>query len=333
MRIKFSLFSFVFITLFSGSIFVSFKNYKSLTEQTFIVFDFNREERLLIYDFVKDFEEDFPSITVTTLPIKSMKAFYLFNEGNYKKALELLHSDNANPYIYLKESYLADVHEKLGNSDSVYYYREKAFKNLPSNSRNHTTFFNQLSKKSDSIGLINAFRSIKNKELMSYKNYMINLRIMSTSYNSQLIRIADSLLQIYPDDIDLVEIKQKILVGPLNHLNSDELSLNAEEYFKNEQFKKAIALYNLAIEKNPYKYQNYESKGVCYMKLEQYNNAISSFKKAIEIKKDLKNGKSEFFLGAILLNQKQTDSACIYLRKSFNQGYSNAEDYIRQYCN
>ena len=69
-----------------------------------------------------------PNVTVTTIPLKSLKARYYFNNKQYDKALQYLESTNkTNPYLFLTEFLKSKVYEKKENIDSAYYYSKKLF--------------------------------------------------------------------------------------------------------------------------------------------------------------------------------------------------------------
>ena len=312
------------------SLFISYKYYVSLNEQTHLLFDFNSGDRKLNWDFVKDFNDEFPSITVTTLPIKTTKAYYLFKDQRYEEAIELIKADNSNKYLGIKENYLADIYEKLDLPDSLFYYREKAFNLLPNNTRHHTTYFNLLARRSDSLKLERSFNRIKSKKLITYKNFIYNMGRVKKE-KDELIEMVDSLILAHPKDSQLKKIKLQTLIGIEKYALSEIIEKRAEDLFINSQYEKSILKYKEAINLNPYLYQYYESVGINYLKIEILDSAKYYFKEAINKRED-KNGKSEYYLGAIILNENKIDSACYYFRRSYRLGYENSFDLINTYC-
>ena len=71
------------IILLLGSVFVSLKNFLSLREQTILTQEFNSGKWKLEWDDVKSFNDKFPSISATTLPLKTVKAYYLIKAEKY----------------------------------------------------------------------------------------------------------------------------------------------------------------------------------------------------------------------------------------------------------
>ena len=56
----------------------------------FLLRDFNSSKYTVMMDKIDNITPDIPNITVTTIPMKSIKARYYFNANKYDKALELL---------------------------------------------------------------------------------------------------------------------------------------------------------------------------------------------------------------------------------------------------
>ena len=54
-----------------------------------------------------------PNVTVTTIPLKSLKARYYLNNNQYDKALQNLGSTkNSNPYLFFTDFLKSKVYEK-----------------------------------------------------------------------------------------------------------------------------------------------------------------------------------------------------------------------------
>ena len=65
--------------------------YKSHTEQIIMLSEFNQNKFYSKLDEVDKFNDFFPNISVTALPLKSMKALYFLKAGDYEKAFDLLY--------------------------------------------------------------------------------------------------------------------------------------------------------------------------------------------------------------------------------------------------
>ena len=67
------------------SLYITNQVYKSLKGQMFLLQDFNTNKYNLSLNRVDNIVPDIPNITVTTIPINSVKARYYFNAKKYKK--------------------------------------------------------------------------------------------------------------------------------------------------------------------------------------------------------------------------------------------------------
>ena len=80
---------------------IAYTTYQSLKGQMFLLRDFNSSKYTVMMDKIDNITPDIPNITVTTIPMKSIKARYYFNANKYDKALELLDEGiPANPYLF-----------------------------------------------------------------------------------------------------------------------------------------------------------------------------------------------------------------------------------------
>ena len=67
--------------------------------------DFNSNNFSVPLNEIDHFTPELPNITVTTIPMKSIKARYYFNAKKYDKAISLLNEGiPANPYLFFSEN-------------------------------------------------------------------------------------------------------------------------------------------------------------------------------------------------------------------------------------
>ena len=94
----------------------------------FLLQDFNTNKYNLALNKVDNIVPDIPNITVTTIPINSVKARYYFNAKKYKKALSLIEKGTkANPYLYYSEILKSQIFEEQGKIDSAKVYAKRLF--------------------------------------------------------------------------------------------------------------------------------------------------------------------------------------------------------------
>ena len=92
---------FIGVIIILPSIYITNKVYQSHKGQMILLQDFNSNSYSLALNQVDNIVPDIPNISVTTLPISSMKARYYVESNQYDKALALLEKGKyENPFIY-----------------------------------------------------------------------------------------------------------------------------------------------------------------------------------------------------------------------------------------
>lgn len=102
-------------------------------------------------------------------------------------------------------------------------------------------------------------------------------------------------LAFYPDDVSLINLKG--------------LSL-----YNNDEYEKALPLFERLIELGEKKEFVYTKLAYCYLKTWEFNKAKSTYKLLIEKNED--NHDAYFNLGHVFFKDRQTDSAVFYVKKS-----------------
>ena len=62
---------------------IAYTTYQSLKGPMFLLRDFNSSKYTVMMDKIDNITPDMPNITVTTIPMKSIKARYYFNANKY----------------------------------------------------------------------------------------------------------------------------------------------------------------------------------------------------------------------------------------------------------
>ena len=136
-----SFFPIIGIIIMVPSIVTTYTTYESLKGQLFLLRDFNTSKYTIPINKIDDITPNLPNITVTTIPMKTIKARYYINANKLDKALELLNQGiSANPYLYISENLKAQVFLKKGEIDSAYANAKKSFYGLPKNALHASTY-------------------------------------------------------------------------------------------------------------------------------------------------------------------------------------------------
>ena len=185
-------FIFMATLLVLPSIFINNKVYKSLKGQMILLQDFNSNQYNLPLNQVDNIVPEMPNITVTTIPINSVKARYYVKAKKYDKALDLIDKGTkANPYLYYSEILKSQIFEERGELDSAKFYAKKAFFGLPNNDLHSSKYVNLINITRDKIALEEAFELLTRKnKLTNWKNYLVIASNLEPINNNKIIERA-----------------------------------------------------------------------------------------------------------------------------------------------
>ena len=115
-------------------------------------------------------------------------------------------------------------------------------------------------------------------------------------------------LAVYPDDVSLI-------------------NLQALAYYNNDEYQKALPLFERLVELGEVKEFIYEKLAYCYFKNWEFEKAKSAYKTVIHLNDE--NSEAYFNLGQVFLKDRQIDSAQYYIQESIAvQKPFLAEEYV-----
>jgi O-antigen ligase/tetratricopeptide (TPR) repeat protein len=316
------------------SLYVSNSVYNSLKGQMFLLQDFNSNNYNVPLNQVDNIVPDMPNITVTTIPINSVKARYYVKAKKYDKALALLdNGTDANPYLFYSEILKSQIFQEQGKLDSAKIYARKAFFGLPNNDLHASRYINLINITRDKKALKEAFELLtyKNK-LVNWKNYLIVANGISNIKDPILIERAKKATEIFPNNREIKNLYNQIAVGKGKLNESIYYSKTGLDYFNKGDFQKAAIEFEKAIEANPLDYAHFENAATA-------NYMIGNLEKAEEqidmVINDLNplNGKCEYIKALIYIKMGDPIGACPYLATARDSGFSQAVGIFQQYCN
>tara|TARA_B100000963_G_scaffold8671_1_gene6762 strand:- start:31565 stop:33883 length:2319 start_codon:yes stop_codon:yes gene_type:complete len=315
------------------SLYVTNQVYKSLKGQMFLLQDFNTNSYNLALNKVDNIVPDIPNITVTTIPINSVKARYYFNAKKYKKALSLIEKGTkANPYLYYSEILKSQIFEEQGRIDSAKVYAKKAFFGLPNNDLHSSRYLNLLNLTKDKKAVDEAFTLLtrKNKKI-NWKNYLIIASGLSKENDKKLIERAKKATEIFPSDNDIKNLYIQISVGYEAFQRSIAYSREGLEYFDKGDHFAASLKFEEAIKNNPLDYSHYENAATSNYMTGNLQKALDQINWVINNLNPL-NGKCEYIKALIFIKMNDPIGACPLLEISRDSGFSQAEALLKQYC-
>ena len=335
-KVKRSFISPLILLALSGilsSIYINNKVFESLKGQMFLLQDFNSNQYNLPLNKVDRIVPDIPNITVTTIPINSVKARYYVNAKKYDKAIELIEKGTgANPYLFYSEILKSQIFEQQGKLDSAKFYAKRAFYGLPNNDLHSSRYLNLISQTKDKEELEKAFKllTLKNKS-NNWKNFLIIASNLYRPGDEYLVEKAEIARKIFIGDQEFEALYRKISLGQENVNSAINFSNKGLEYFNNSDYENAATEFEKAIERNPLDYAYYENaatsnylSGNLYKALEQIDKVINELNPL--------NGKCEYIKALIFIKLGDTIGACPLLEISLKSGFNQSNTAFSQYC-
>ena len=315
------------------SLYVTNSVYKSLKGQMFLLQDFNSNQFNVPLNRVETLVPNIPNITVTTIPINSVKARYFFNAKQYDKALALIDKGtSANPHLYYSEILKSQIYFAQGKIDSAFVNARKAFFGLPNNDLHASHYINVINQKRDAEALEEAFELIVAKgKISNWRNYLIIANQISPR-NEVLFERAKRAATLFPEDNNIQQLYRAIVVGQQAVNEANSFSNLALAQFNQQDYANAATNFELAIAKNPLEYSYYENAATSNYLSGNLEKAVEQIDKVINEMNPL-NGKCEYIKALIFIKMGDPIGACPLLQTAVDSGFEQAEATRDQYCN
>ena len=315
------------------SIYINNSVYKSLKGQMFLLQDFNSNQYNVTLNQINNIVPDIPNITVTTIPINTIKARYFVNAKQYDKALSLIEKGvSANPYLFYSEILKSQIFQEKGQLDSAKIYARKAFFGLPNNDLHATTYLNLINITRDLEALEESFEVLtKKNKLVNWKNYLIIANSLNKEKNTVLIERARKAIEIFPNNDEFKNLYNQITIG-IDKLNeSINFSKTGLDYFNKGDYSNAAFEFEKAIKANPLDYAHYENAATSNYLNGNLGKALEQIDVVISEMNPL-NGKCEYIKALIFIRMGDPIGACPLLETARDSGFAQAEGTIAQYC-
>ena len=319
--------------LMSFSVLITYKTFQSHKGQLTLLRDFNTNKFSIPLDKVEQITPSIPNITVTTIPMNSIKARYFTNFKKYDQALELLNKGDANPYLFYTENQKAQVYLNMGKIDSAFVNARKAFYGLPKNALHASTYAQILGIKKDSQELLKAFEVISEKSgPIIWKNFLVILSQTLPSGDTNFIKYTSKGVELFPGDKEFFSMKKLAVIGQEKVNEATGISQLGLEYFNQKKYIEAALEFEKALKIDKLEYAHCENAASAFFMAGDYEKALIYTDRVIN-QFNPKTGKSEYIKSLVLFNYGDVNGACDYLKQSVDYGYTQAQATFDQRCN
>ena len=327
-------FPLVGILLMTFSVGITYTTYQSLKGQLFLLKDFNNNQYSVTLDKIDHITPDLPNITVTTIPMKSIKARYYFNAKKYDKALALLNEGiPANPYLFFSENLKAQIYLQQGKIDSAHVNARKAFYGLPKNGLHASIYAQTLQIKRDPEETLKVFEVLSKKSgAIIWKNFLIVLSQMLPTGDLDFVKYATKAVELFPEDKEIFSIKKLAVVGQQKINEAAAISQLGLNYFNEKKYVEAALEFEKALKIDLLEYAHCENAASAFYMAGDYDKAMIYSDRVIN-EFNPKTGKSEYINALVHINIGGLKRACELLQQAINLGYTQAQATYDQRCN
>ena len=330
---------YVFMALLLPLNFVHSKIFISYQNMTYLYYDFNENQNNLEADLevVKEYQDTFPNINTTAIPLKIAKANYFLQNQDYLKAQELIkEGQKHNPFLGLGDLLMSKIYYVKGQKDSALYYIERAYKKIPLNSGHVALYQTILEERDDKVKEDEVFertKTLKSKVLWT-NHFLMVVKDSSKSNNDSFtekdkknIKEAIDIFPKNPFFISASLIINNGLEAPKLAVDYDKI---ASYHYSEKEYLKAIKNWNKASEIINAEDSYILNIAVCYNELEDYSSAVKYLKVIENRGIKSKDGQFEFVAGYSFIGLGKLDLACKYLKESKKLGYNPATDLLKK---
>tara|TARA_B110000046_G_scaffold53469_1_gene59908 strand:- start:23 stop:1432 length:1410 start_codon:yes stop_codon:yes gene_type:complete len=327
-------FLFFSFTALSLSLYITNSVYKSLKGQMFLLQDFNSNQYNIPLNQITNIVPDVPNITVTTIPINSIKARYFFNSKKYDKALALIEKGtSANPYLYYSELLKSQIFIAKGQMDSASVYAKKAFFGLPNNALHSSHYLNILNQTRDRDNLEEAYELLVSKnDINNWRNYLTVASSLYVPKDKALTLKAKQAAILFPQDENIQRLYRTIAIGPIAANKAAIFSNEGLALFNQADYKNAALNFENAFELNPLEFSYYENAATANYLIGNLEKALEQINLVINEMNPL-NGKCEYIKALIFIKMQDPVGACPLLKTALDSGYAPSNETYAQYCN
>ena len=293
---------------------IHFISYKSLTKQGRLLYEFNNNSFKLSLSELDEISDEFPNLTETALPIKSMKAkyFYLNNQKEKAHRYALLGAKD-NPYVYYSENLKGQFFLAEQNIDSAYYYSKIAFENIPRNKPHYDVYLRTLTSRRDIEKINSSFekaKSVFGDDRIIWQLYLQALAQTRSIGDPFAMDKASEAYNLFPGNKEIFKIYRWLTYGQDRVNRAAQASVKANELYNNGNYEEASILFAQALDLDPLESGYGMNAGLSYYQAKDYKSAIKYFSIVIPSKNKENSLRAMRFKALSLYSLNQKVEAC-----------------------
>ncbi len=313
--------SFILLLLIPG-IAVHIISFISLQKQGPLLYEFNNANYNLTRAQLDDISHDFPNLTETAMPIKSMKARYYYLQGNKEEAHKMaLEGAKDNPQIFFGENLKAQFFMQEGKIDSAYVYAKKAFEGLPNNMPHYDMYMKTLAAKAERATIDQTFekvRSLAGDTKVIWTIYIRSLAQTRSLGDPFAMQKAGEAYQLFPQDETIFSLYRMLTYGQQRMVEAEQLNAQATEAYNKKDFSTAANLFQQCFDKDPMQHTYSLNAGLAFYEGKQFDQAIQYFDLALTSKNEANKERALRYKGLSLFAQGRGPEACAVFLKLRN---------------
>ena len=313
-------------------------SYRALTQQGSLLYEFNNAKYNMTFAQLDEISNDFPNLTETAMPIKTMKARYFYQNGLKDEAYALIRDGmKDNPYIRFNENLLSQFYFNDKQYDSSFHYAKIAFDNIPNNMPHFNLYLQNLVVKRDKVAMIAAYDRIlpliRGDTKIARTIFIQSAIQVSNIGDLDIIDILEETYKLYPDDDVFFEFYRILIYGQETISKGKVLYEEASKLYGQKKFDEAAAIFLKALDLDSLDLTYSLNAGLSFYEAKDFEKAIRYLKVSANSHKESLKEKSIRYLALSYYASGQQPKACaqfLRLKEQFPKRMYSQE--FQKYC-
>ena len=312
----------IYLPILFLCIFSSFKVYKSFVYQPLLLTDFTDQKFDTPLSAFDNIDIDYPNITVTTLPIKSILANYYSKPTVIDSLLDL--SIKENPFIKYPQALKSIQFNASNQLDSALYYAKDAF-TIPKNELHTLNYFSVLTNLRDTTNIHKVFRAIKDfKSENIWRGYFLSLLTLKVNSNDSILSYLNEAKSLFPNNNQFDLFYTRFTKGEELISRANNYFYEAENDFKNANYYNSYINFMKASKLLPEDPAYLENAAHALYLDNKNGEALKLFDSVINHYNNI-DGKAHYLKGLLLFEtQGRKYEACNLFTLAIKRGNKNA---------